>query len=245
MSTTTAPVRVWRGLLVWLHVVAAVTWLSQALTLLVLLSLSAAAPAGEFKVATAEVAELLDLKLLGTSAIAAASTGLGLAAVTAWGFSHHRWVATKVVLTLLQVLTGTLVVAGALPEVVAAARAGTDGPAVSSAVAVGLVAGALAFQVWLSVAKPWGRTARGRRAQQQEPGTRRGVPARPTAAPAPVVATVFAAALLDVPLALTLGAPLPAFSLPALLLALAARRRRRAARASSRAGREKAGSGAP
>ncbi|NAZ83997.1 2Fe-2S iron-sulfur cluster binding domain-containing protein [Kineococcus sp. R8] len=33
--------------------------------------------------------------------------------------------------------------------------------------------------------------------------------------------------MLDVPLALTLGAPLPAFSLPALLLALAARRRRR------------------
>jgi ferredoxin-NADP reductase len=214
-----APVRVWRGLLVWLHVISSVTWMSQALTLLVLLSLSAVAPPGEFKVATAEVAELLDHKILGYSAITAAFTGFGLAAVTTWGYFHHWWVSTKFVLTLAQILTGTLVIAEALPDIVAAARAGTDGAAVPSAAAVGLVAGALAFQVWLSVAKPWGRTARGRQAQAKAPG-------QLSTAPAPVIATVFVAALLDIPLSVVVAVPLPAFSLPALILALVVRRRR-------------------
>ena len=214
-------VRVWRGLLLWLHVIAAVTWMSQALTLLVLLALSAVAAPGEMKVATAEVAELLDLKILGTSAITAAFTGFGLAAMTPWGFFQHWWVSTKFVLTLLQILTGTLVVGRALPSIVAAAREGSDGPVVASAVAVGLVAGSLAFQVWLSIAKPWGRTARGRRRTQTQ-----GPQGQLSTAPPRLIATMFFAGVADIALAAVSGTPLPIFSLPVLIIALVLRRRR-------------------
>lgn len=214
-----APVRLWRGLLVWLHVICAVTWMGQALTLMTLLGLSAASGPGEFKAATAAVAELLDHEILGSAAIAAAFTGFGLSAVTTWGFFHHRWVSIKIVLTTLQILTGTLVVGGSLPAIVASARAGSDGPIVVSAVAVGLVAVASAFQVWLSVVKPMGRTARGRRLQAQ--GTNGQLPT----APAWLIATMFIAAAAEIPLGMAWGIPLPYFSLPVLVVALVVRRR--------------------
>jgi hypothetical protein len=79
-----APVRVWRGLLVWLHVISSVSWMSQTLGLLTLLTLSAASPPGETKVAAAEMAELLDGTVLVFSASISAFTGFGLAAVTTW-----------------------------------------------------------------------------------------------------------------------------------------------------------------
>lgn len=217
---TIGSARVWRGLLVWLHILSAVTWTSQALTLMVLLVLSAASPPGELKLATAEIAELLDLKILGTAAITAAFTGFGLAAVTTWGYFHHRWVSTKFVLTIVQILIGSLVIAEALPVIVDAARVGSDGPAVAFAVVLGLMTGGLSFQVWLSVAKPWGRTAKGERAKQ------RGSKGHLSTAPAAVIAAVFVAAVVDIVLSTLIGIPIPYFSLPVLIVALVVRRRR-------------------
>lgn len=213
-----SPSRVWRGLLVWLHVVASVCWMGQGLALLVLLGLSAAAPGGELKVATADVADLLDRTILGTSAITAAFTGFGLAALTSWGYFRSWWVSTKFVLTIAQVLTGTLVVAQSFPHIKAAARAGEQGPVVACAVAVGLIAVGAAFQVWLSVAKPWGRTPRGRRAQAQ------GVQGQLPTAPVRLVASMFAAVVLDVVMGVVVfHAPLPILSSVVLALTLVLR----------------------
>jgi hypothetical protein len=194
MSMT--PVRVWRSLLVWLHVISSVSWMSQALAMLVLLTLSAASPPGETKVAAAEMAELLDATVLVFSALVAAFTGFGLAAVTPWGYFHHWWVSTKFVLTLTQLSVGTLVLGQAMPGVVAAAHAGTDGPVLPVAVGIGLTAAALAFQAWVSVAKPWGRTSRGRRDGS-----------RLSTAPTAVIATIVVAPLLDIPLSVLVASP--------------------------------------
>lgn len=223
MSMT--PVRVWRSLLVSLHVISSVSWLSQALAMLVLLTLSAASPPGETKVAAAEMAELLDATVLVLSALVAAFTGFGLAAVTTWGYFHHWWVSTKFVLTLTQLSVGTLVLGQAMPGVVAAAHAGTDGAALPVAVGLGLTATGLAFQAWVSVAKPWGRTSRGRRDSS-----------RLSTAPAAVIATMVVAPLLDVPLSVLVDVPLPAFSILGLTVALLVRRRRGRRAVLSRAG---------
>lgn len=208
-------VRSWRSLLVSLHVISSVCWLGQALALVALLTLSASSPPGETKIAAASMAVELDLSVLGFSALIAAFTGFGLAAVTTWGYFHHWWVSTKFVLTTAQLAVGTLVLAQALPTVVAAARTGTDGAAVPVAIGLGLVAGGLALQVWLSVTKPGGRTPRGQKAQS-----------RLTTAPVTVIAMTVVLPLIDIALHVVTSLPLPVLTPIGLIVALVVRRRR-------------------
>lgn len=207
-------VRSWRALLVSIHVIASVCWLGLALALVALLTLSASAPPGETKIAAAAMADVLDLGVLGFSAMIAALTGFGLATVTSWGYFHHWWVSTRFVLTLAQIAAGTLVIGQALPTVTDAARAGADGAALPAAIGLGFVAGGLAFQVWLSVAKPGGRTPRGRAAH-----------ARPPTAPVAVVATMVVLPLIDISLHIVAAIPLPVLTPIGLIIALVVRRR--------------------
>lgn len=113
--------------------------MSQAVAMCTLLSISAASPVGELKRSTAHVAELLDATVLVSSANMSAFTGFALAA-------------TKFVITFAQLYLGIFVLNAAIPHVVTAASHGQNGPV---ALGAGLMAGALAFQAWLSVAKPW------------------------------------------------------------------------------------------
>lgn len=204
-----------RHLLVWLHVVSSVSWLSQAIALTVLLLVSALSPPGDRKTSAASIAELLDQTVLVHSANTSAFTGLILAAVTAWGYLHYWWVGLKFVLTLGQLYLGIFVLSAAMHETVAATAQGSDGPALSLAVASGVMVGGLAFQVWLSVAKPWGRTPLGERAR-----------ARPVAAPAWLYSLGVLAPLADVGTGVALGNPAPVLSIATLILALALRARR-------------------
>jgi hypothetical protein len=218
-------VRSWRALLVSIHVIASVCWLGLAIALVALLTLSVSSPPGETKIAAAAMADQLDLSVLGFSAMIAALTGFGLATVTAWGYFHHWWVSVKFVLTLAQIAAGTLVIGQALPTVVVAARAGTDGAAVPAAIGLGLVAGGLALQVWLSVAKPGGRTSRGRAAHT-----------RLATAPVAIVAMMVVLPLIDVALHAVASLALPVFSPVGLIVALVVRHRgRRGAVASAQA----------
>lgn len=213
MNVTSA--RTWRALLVSLHVISAVCWLGQVIALVALLVLSASSPPGETKVAAAEMANILDLYVLGFAALIAAFTGFGLSAVTSWGYFHHWWVSAKFVLTLGQLAVGSLVLAQALPDVVTAARAGTAGPVAPVVVGLGLVAAGLALQVWLSVAKPGGRTPRGQRAQ-----------GRPSTAPVAVIAMMVVLPLVDIVLHVLASLSLPVLSPAGLIVALVVRHRR-------------------
>lgn len=206
--------RTWRPLLVWLHVVSSVSWLSQAAALAVLLGTAAAAPPGPLRTSPVLVAELLDGTVLVFSANVAAFTGFALSATTTWGYFHHWWVATKFAMTVGQLYLGIFVLSGQLHAAADASAAGLDAGTGPMAVTAALMASAFAAQVWLSVAKPWGRTPLAARAP------------RPPAAPAWLLAAAVVVPVTDVVLGVAVfGRPLPALSLATLAVLLVARRR--------------------
>ena len=209
VTTKTSPR--WRQAVVWLHVVSSVAWMSQALGLVVLMSLTltraAQAPAAT------SMAERLDSVLLAPMANVSAFTGLLLAGATAWGYFRHWWVLTKFALTLIQLYAGIFLLSPALRD---SADTGTVAwPQVAGA---SLMASALAFQAWLSVAKPGRRTP-------WSPA------AKPPAAPTWVFVAGIGAPVVDVAAGITLGYPLPALELVMLIVLLGFERRRRRLRA--------------
>ncbi|MDX3191952.1 hypothetical protein PV458_26365 [Streptomyces sp. MN03-5084-2B] len=192
----------WRQAVVWLHVVSSVAWMSQALALVVLMSSGAPVPA-----------DRLDSVLLAPMANVSAFTGLLLAGATAWGYFRHWWVLTKFALTLIQLYAGIFLLSPALRD---SADTGTVAwPQVAGA---SLMASALAFQAWLSVAKPGRRTP-------WSPA------AKPPAAPTWVFVAGVGAPVVDVAAGITLGYPLPALELVMLIVLLGFERRRRRRRA--------------
>jgi len=216
----------WRQAVVWLHVVSSVAWMSQALGLVVLMTLAASDP-GQAAAATS-MAQRIDNVLLAPMANAAAFTGLVLAGSTAWGYFRHWWVLAKFVLTFAQLYAGIFLLSGALHDSAAAARAGAaDVVAWPQIAGTALMASVLAFQVWLSVAKPWKRTS-------WSPA------AKPPTAPTWVFAVGVFTPLADVTIGVFWGRPLPALSLIMLVVLLGfeqRRRRRRARRPTARSPR--------
>jgi hypothetical protein len=208
-------VRPWRQLALWLHVITSVAWMTQALTLCVLLSVCLATDDQAVRVSTTSAAELLDNRLLAPMANASAFTGFMLAAATPWGFFRHWWVLTKFAITVVQLNLGIFVLSSALAET--AETAGAGGTAGRMAVAGALMSSAIAFQAWLSIAKPWSRTpwaARDRR------------PASGDTAPRWVFVVTVVVGLVDLATALAIGHPAPLFSLVTLGVWLVLRRRR-------------------
>ena len=208
----------WRQAVVWLHVVTSVAWMSQALALVVLTSTGAPA-----------MAERLDTVLLAPMANVSAFTGLLLAGATAWGYFRHWWVLTKFVLTLGQLYAGIFLLSPALHE-----SADTGAVAWQQTAGAALMASALAFQAWLSVAKPGRKTP-------WSPAP------KPPTAPTWVFVAGIAAPAFDVTAGLLLGYPLPALSLLTLIVLgfERRRRRRRARRPTARSPRSAPGSLSP
>ncbi len=218
--------RRWRQLTVWLHVLTSVGWMALALVLLALLVLARTDP-GSAPAATA-MARYLDDVLLAPLANGSAATGLLLSLGTAWGVAHHRWVLAKTAITLVQLYLGIALLSGALHDAAATGR-----PATALVVGTAAMGGAIAFQAWLSVAKPGGRTrwARDRR-------TGRAI-RLPVAARWVFVGTVVAV-LADVAVGVV-HRPLPVLSLTAVVVAAVVRhqrlRRLRGATTAATAGR--------
>ena len=148
-----------RSLLVWLHVVTSVGWMSQAIALFALLSygLNADRPATRHSAYT--MAEVLDTHVLLYLANGSAFTGLMLAALTPWGYFRYWWVLVKFAITVSQLTLGIVLLSPAL----AAAAAGRETQIGRLTAASLLMVSAIAFQAWISVAKPWPRTPWSRR----------------------------------------------------------------------------------
>lgn len=137
-----------RTLLVWLHVVTSVGWLSQAVALLALVLYGM--KSGD--VAAFEMARLLDHGVLAIMANTSAFTGFMLSATTPWGYFRHWWVLAKFVITVVQLYVGIFILSDNLQEAV-------NGHVTAwMPVGTALMISAIAFQAWLSVAKPWRRT---------------------------------------------------------------------------------------
>lgn len=137
-----------RTLLVWLHVVTSVGWLSQALALLALLlhGLSTG------DVSAFRMARVLDHQVLAFMGAASAFSGMMLSATTPWGYFRHWWVLAKFVITVGQLYIGVFI----LSDNLEAAANGHVTPWLP--VGTACMIGAFSFQTWLSVAKPWRRT---------------------------------------------------------------------------------------
>jgi hypothetical protein len=197
-------VKRWRQLTVWLHVLTSVGWMAQAMALGVLLAVGLAADNAFTRDAATSMAHALDGRLLGPMADASAFTGIMLAAATPWGFFRNWWVLTKFVITLVQLYFGIFLLSPALTDSV------TVGPSLAQVIGTVLMASVIAFQGWLSVAKPWGKVrARGR--------------ALPSVAPPWIFIATVVGGLADLTLALAIGHPIPLLSLVLLAIGLVRR----------------------
>lgn len=225
--------RTWRRLAVWMHVLTSVGWMTLAMVLTVTLTYAVAEPAqGAAILATAHH---LDAVLLAALANGSALTGIVLSATTAYGFFHHWWVSTKFAITLGQLYLGIFVLSAALDR--AASAPGGTPPSGWLLAGTVLMASAIAFQAWLSLARPWGRI--GRRARP-----------RPPAGPNWPFAAAVLAAPVDLALGVVVGDPMPVTSVLVLLAVLGRRawvlrrsRPRGPAEAAGAAGRAGAASG--
>ncbi|WP_239082476.1 hypothetical protein [Actinoplanes teichomyceticus] len=195
----------WRHLTVWLHVLTSVGWMAQAMALCVLLSVGYGSDVSVRSAATS-MAHVLDGRLLGPMADASAFTGIMLAAATPWGFFRNWWVLIKFVITLVQLYLGIFLLSPALTESL------TAGPSRVQIAGSGLMASAIAFQGWLSVAKPWGKV----RAHHRAPvGT----------GPRWIFVATVGGGLADLAFALAIGHPMPLLSLTLLVIGLIRRPR--------------------
>jgi hypothetical protein len=200
--TIDSVVKRWRQLTVWLHILTSVGWMAQAMALCVLLAVGLAADDIAVRDAATTMAQRIDGRLLAPMAGVSACTGIVLAAATPWGFFLHWWVLTKFTISMVQLYAGIFVLSPAL----------TAGPSLRLVVGTALMAGAIAFQGWVSIRKPWGRVRPARR------GT---APSGP--------GWIFAATVLggvaELSVALVLGHPLPLLSVVLVVIVLASRRR--------------------
>jgi hypothetical protein len=155
------PVR--RGLLV-VHVVVSVGWLGLTLGMLALgITGAVAGSADEAGAAYRSMDVLGDWLLIPVSLLALVS-GVVLSLGTPWGLARYRWVWVKFWLTL--VTTGATVFAlrarvnAAMVDVTADR---TVGATTDLILAPSVSLGVYVFLTAISVVKPWGPTARGRR----------------------------------------------------------------------------------
>ena len=159
------------------HVSVSVGWLGAVVAYLAL-AIAALASGDADLVRSAYLSmEVIGWYVIVSLALAAIATGLVQALGTPWGLLRHYWVATKLVLTV----GATLVLVKHMPTVSRMADMATSPTADPGHVRVQLLVHAagglvvlLAITV-LSIYKPWGRTAHGRRKQAEaaasEPAT--------------------------------------------------------------------------
>ncbi|WP_436520863.1 hypothetical protein [Actinoplanes sp. HUAS TT8] len=196
--------KTWRHLTVWLHVLTSVGWMVQAMTLCVLLSVGFATADADVRHAATSMALQLDGRLLGPMADASAFTGIMLAAATPWGFFRHWWVTVKFGITVVQLFAGIFLLSPVLE------RSAEAGPSARQIAATALMASAIAFQGWLSVAKPWGRI------RDRRPSS---------VAPRWIFTMTVLGGLADLALAFTIGHPMPLLSIILLVVGLSRRPR--------------------
>lgn len=92
-----------------------------------------------------DAARLIDAELLRHLGTSSAFAGFMLSALTPWGYFRYWWVLAKVAISISQLYVGAFVLSPNLDT-------RPDWALVTGSL---LMVGALAFQAWLSIAKPW------------------------------------------------------------------------------------------
>lgn len=195
------PVRPWRQLTIWMHVLTSVSWMTCAVVLFVFLVGGEPGPA-----------HTIDSRLLASLANGSAFTGLVLSLGTAWGLVLHRWVLAKFAITTVQFVSAIALLSPALNTAVA-----TDAAPVPLVAGTVVMASLIALQAWLSIAKPGPRTRWG-----TDRAT--GRPVKPPTAPGWVFVVGTTAPVADLALTAVFGFPSPFVQVVALVAVLVARR---------------------
>ncbi|MEU8826150.1 DUF2269 domain-containing protein [Streptomyces sp. NPDC048636] len=155
------PVR--RALLV-VHVVVSAAWLGLSLGLLALGITGATAGSTEAAGAAYRSMNVIGDWLLIPVSLLALVSGVVLSLGTPWGLARHRWVYVKFWLTLVTTGATAFALRPSINDAVADAAAGREVEAAGSLVAAPTVSlSVYVFLTAISVIKPWGLTARGRR----------------------------------------------------------------------------------
>ncbi|MBZ4018281.1 DUF2269 domain-containing protein [Streptomyces purpurogeneiscleroticus] len=157
------------------HVVVSVGWLGLTLGLLALgiAASTAGGAAGSDVTSDLAAAAYRSMKifidwLIIPLALLTLVSGLVLSLGTPWGLARHRWVVTKFWLTLGAVVATTLALRTQIGAAAGAVTAGRPVPPETDLVVAPAVALALyVFLTAISVLKPWGPTARGRRLREE------------------------------------------------------------------------------
>ncbi|MFI8995629.1 DUF2269 domain-containing protein [Streptomyces sp. NPDC053542] len=162
-----------RAILV-VHVVVSVGWLGLTLGLLALgIAASTAGGGGADAASELAAAAYRSMKifidwLIIPLALLTLISGLVLSLGTPWGLARHRWVVTKFWLTLGAVTATVLALRTQIGAAAGAVVAGRPVPPETDLVVAPAVALALyVFLTAISVLKPWGPTARGRRLREE------------------------------------------------------------------------------
>lgn len=150
-----------------LHVIGSMTWLGLDVGLLTLGVTGYTTEDPGLVRATYLAMDLLGDTVLVPAALLALVTGILLGAGTRWGLIRHRWVLTKLVLTIVTVIATFFALRASLHEAAAGVMAdppdpGAAGESLLFAPAVSLAC--YTFMAVVSIFKPWGRTRWGRRA---------------------------------------------------------------------------------
>ncbi|MER6139343.1 DUF2269 domain-containing protein [Streptomyces sparsogenes] len=152
-----------RALLV-VHVVVSVGWLGLTLCLLTLGVAGAASGSADTAEAAYRAMKIFGDWLIVPISLASLVSGVVLSLGTPWGLARYRWVVTKFWLTLPAAAASVLALRAEIDSAAADASAGRAVAATTDLVIAPSVAlGVYVFLTAISVLKPWGLTARGRR----------------------------------------------------------------------------------
>lgn len=161
--------RAQRRLLLTLHVALSVGWLGASMVMLTLaITARASQPGGQAPSAYWAMRLLADVLLIPLS-LSVLLIGLIVAATSPWGLLRHRWVLVKLIATCAAVALSLL----ALPAMTRVAYQDTIRHALAAERDAGtrlVIASSVSVALYLSltaisILKPWGPTARGRRAR--------------------------------------------------------------------------------
>ena len=156
-----------RQLMVTLHVLTTVGWMTMALAQTALIMHAIGTSDKQTQRAALTMTQFLDEQVLEPAAVATAYTGLMLSALTSWGLFRFRWVAIKFAITVGGLYLGIWWLGHWLDEAVLANENGGIGPIKHSVVWGCALIAAMAFAAWLAVAKPWGQLRTNQRARRQ------------------------------------------------------------------------------
>ncbi|MGH3914696.1 MAG: hypothetical protein ACRDTC_15010 [Pseudonocardiaceae bacterium] len=158
-----------RQLLVALHVLTSVGWLTMALAQVTLITHAITTTDPQTRRAALTMTQFVDHEILQQAATGSAYTGLMLSALTSWGFFRFTWVAVKFGITIGGLYLGIWHLGSWLEEGVRASETGGVGPVGYSVFWAAALIIAMVFATWLSVAKPWGRMPPTRRSSSARP----------------------------------------------------------------------------